>query len=510
VTGGRRGPGTDAEDRVRTRADGDLLSCPGALGARVEDMGRSDAELLEASRRGERDAFAALIERYQGVVSAVSYSRTGDRALSEDVAQDTFIAAWRQLGQLREPSRLRSWLCGIARNLARKARRRSAREAPLDHPLVFEGANPFDAAAAAESERVVREALLRVPDTYRDVLVLYYRDQRSVRDVAVALGITEAAALQRLARGRQYLADGVTDLVERSLRTARAPRNLAAVVLAALPALAPSRVEAATRSHGGSMIKLAIIAAAVLATGTTAYVVHRPAATTSIAAPAPAAPAAPAASSAPRAAPAAARPAGPIAASTAGPALPSAGPEHPAESPRIDRATIERLGVARGPSRGPADAPVTIIVFTDMTCVHCGNALGSLDQLWDEFPGKLRVIVKLFPVRGAVAELPAEAAAAADAQGKFWELHDLMLAHQDDLSRPVLLALAPQAGLDVAAFTAALDRHSFAAQVAADKATATELEIIATPTFLVNGKRMTGDLGVRHLRDLIDQALAEH
>jgi RNA polymerase sigma factor (sigma-70 family) len=470
-------------------------------------MGRSDAELLEASRRGERDAFAALIERYQGVVSAVSYSRTGDRALSEDVAQDTFIAAWRQLGQLREPSRLRAWLCGIARNLARKARRRSAREAPLDHPLVFEGANPFDAAAEAEAGRVVRDALMRVPDTYRDVLVLYYRDQRSVRDVAVALGITEAAALQRLARGRQYLADGVTDLVEHSLRGARAPRNLAAIVLAALPAIAPSRADAAAHPHGGTMIKLAVIAAALAAAGTTAYVVHRPAATTSAAAPA-AHPAAPAA-----AAPApavAARSAGPIA-SPAAPALP---PDHPAaahdESPPLDRATIERLGLARGPSRGPADAPVTITVFTDMTCVHCGNALGSLDQLWEEYPGKLRVVVKLFPVRGAVAQLPAEAAAAADAQGKFWELHDLMLAHQDDLSRPVLLALAQQAGLDVAAFTAALDHHSFAAQVAADKATAAELEIGAAPTFLVNGKRMTGDLGVRKMRDMVDQALAEH
>jgi RNA polymerase sigma factor (sigma-70 family) len=492
---------------VGARADSDLLSCPGAPGARVEDMGRSDAELLEASRRGEHDAFAALIERYQGVVSAVSYSRTGDRALSEDIAQDTFIAAWRQLGQLREPSRLRSWLCGIARNLARKARRRSAREAPLDHPLVFEGANPFDAAAEAESERVVRDALLRVPDTYRDVLVLYYRDQRSVRDVAVVLGITEAAALQRLARGRQYLADGVTDLVERSLRATRAPRNLAAVVLAALPALAPSRAEAATHSHGGSMIKLAVIAAALTAAGTTAYVVHRPA-PTSIAAPAPAAP-----TVAHAAAPAvAARPAGPIATPTS-PALPSAAADHPAEAPpdfpRIDRATIERLGVARGPSRGPADAPVTITVFTDMTCVHCGNALGSLDQLWDEFPGKLRVVVKLFPVRGAVAQLPAEAAAAADAQGKFWEIHDLMLAHQDDLSRPVLLALAERAGLDVPAFTAALDHHSFAAQVAADKASAAELELDAAPTFIVNGKRMTGDRGVNAMREMVDQALAE-
>ncbi|HEY0992444.1 MAG TPA: sigma-70 family RNA polymerase sigma factor, partial [Kofleriaceae bacterium] len=155
-------------------------------------MGRSDAELLEASRRGEREAFGALIERYQAVVSAVSFSRTGDRALSEDVAQDTFIAAWSQLDRLREPRRLRAWLCGIARNLARKARRRTAREAPLERIVVFEGSNPFDQAAEAESERVVRDALARVPENYRDVLVLYYRDQRSVRDVSVALGITEA------------------------------------------------------------------------------------------------------------------------------------------------------------------------------------------------------------------------------------------------------------------------------------------------------------------------------
>jgi RNA polymerase sigma factor (sigma-70 family) len=471
-------------------------------------MGRSDAELLEASRRGERDAFAALIERYQGVVAAVSYSRTGDRALSEDVAQDTFIAAWRQLGQLREPSRLRSWLCGIARNLARKARRRTAREAPLDHPLVFEGANPFDAAAAAESERVVRDALMRVPDTYRDVLVLYYRDQRSVRDVAVALGITEAAALQRLARGRQYLADGVTDLVERSLRVARAPRSLVAVVLAALPAIAPSRVEAAAHPHGGTMIKLAVIAAVLAAAGTTAYVVHRPAAATATTAPAAVAHLAAPAAAAPAAA-VVARSAGPIAAPAAAPALP---PDHrapaPDELPRIDRPTAERLGLARGPSRGPADAPVTITVFTDLLCSHCGNALGALDQLWDDYPGKLRVVVKQLPVHGA-AELPAEAALAADAQGKFWEMHDLMLAHQDDLSRPALLALAERIGLDAAAFGAALDRHSFAAQVAADKATAAELRIEAVPAFVINGKRMIGNLGVKAMRDLVDQALAE-
>jgi hypothetical protein len=81
-------------------------------------IAKTDAELVEASRRGEREAFGLLVSRYQDVVCAVSFSSTGNWVLSEDVAQDTFIAAWHQLGQLRETSRLRSWLCGIARNLA--------------------------------------------------------------------------------------------------------------------------------------------------------------------------------------------------------------------------------------------------------------------------------------------------------------------------------------------------------------------------------------------------------
>lgn len=84
-----------------------------------------------------------------------------------------------------------------------------------------------------------------------------------------------------------------------------------------------------------------------------------------------------------------------------------------------------------------------------------------------------------------------------------------MLAHQDDLSRPVLLALAERVELDVAAFGAALDRHSFAAQVAADKATAAELDIRAVPTLLINGRRMVGNGAVKTMRDMVDQALAE-
>ena len=241
-------------------------------------IARSDGELVEASRRGEHEAFGHLVARYQDVVCAVSYSSTGDHGLSEDVAQETFIAAWRQLDRLRDTLRLRPWLCGIARNLGRKARKRRRREELVDtDDHVATSGNPFDAAARGEAEQVVREALTRVPETYREVLVLYYREHQSVREVAETLGTSEAAVMQRLSRGRRHLADSVTELVERSLRDRGRPRrDLVAGVLAAIVLIEiPSRVDASPMK-GSTMLKPALAASAVVAAATTAYLVYSP------------------------------------------------------------------------------------------------------------------------------------------------------------------------------------------------------------------------------------------
>lgn len=245
----------------------------------------TDHELVEASRRGELDAFGQLVERYQDLVCAVSFSSTGDRALSEDVAQETFVAAWRRLDRVRKGS-LRPWLCAIARNLGRKARRRARREEPIEEDAyVAPGASPFDDLARADSERIVRDALARVPEKYREVLVLYYRDNQAVADVAETLAISEDAVMQRLSRGRRYLADGVTAIVEKSLRGTRPRRDLVAAVLGAVAAIAiPSRVDAASlKTKGSTMLKLALAASALVAAGTTVYFVtardHTPAAT---------------------------------------------------------------------------------------------------------------------------------------------------------------------------------------------------------------------------------------
>ena len=84
----------------------------------MSDTTLSDEQLWQASRAGDRDAFGRIVERYQSLICALAYSRTGNLAGSQDVAQETFVTAWRQIGELREPAKLRGWLCGIARNLA--------------------------------------------------------------------------------------------------------------------------------------------------------------------------------------------------------------------------------------------------------------------------------------------------------------------------------------------------------------------------------------------------------
>ncbi|HEY5928666.1 MAG TPA: sigma-70 family RNA polymerase sigma factor [Kofleriaceae bacterium] len=477
-------------------------------------IAKTDAELVEASRRGEREAFGLLVTRYQDVVCAVSFSSTGNWALSEDVAQDTFIAAWHQLGQLRETGRLRSWLCGIARNLARKARRRTDREAAVDEDVPALDANPFDATAQAEVDRVVREALARIPDTYRETLVLYYCENRSIREVAAVLGVSEDAAMQRLTRGRRYLATGVNELVERSLTggTRKVRKGLVAAVMAALPVtgvpgLGVSRVDASPIKEGSTMLKIGIAAAVFVAVGTTAIVAQRSGGSSSEA------------KASTSAAPAAAKTAAveplpvPPAPKANGPVLPKAPGVVPAmiedddASRLIGADTIAKLKLDKGPSRGPANAPVTIIVFQDLLCKYCGTVLATIDEIWDEYPGKLRLVVKQLPVHRE-ARLAAEASLAADAQGKFWELHDVMMANQDDLTRDAIIGYGKQAGMDVGKLTKALDQHTYQSELEAEVAAATEIGVNAVPTFLINGEEVQGARPAESFRTAIESALA--
>src|SRR3990172_11609582 len=87
----------------------------------------ADAELVGLCLNGDRDAFGRIVERYQSLVCALAYSACGDLARSEDLAQETFIAAWRQIATLKEPAKLKYWLCGIVRNLIQNSHRAQTR-----------------------------------------------------------------------------------------------------------------------------------------------------------------------------------------------------------------------------------------------------------------------------------------------------------------------------------------------------------------------------------------------
>lgn len=259
------------------------------------------------------------------------------------------------------------------------------------------------------------------------------------------------------------------------------------------------------------MLKLALAAAVGLtAAGTTAYVATRGSDPSPATAPAAPVPSPVADTPTPAGGAIAVRPAAvPPIYPTQPPSLPVAPNDPPSpDSGRIERQRLAQLGLDRGPSRGPANAPVTIVMFTDAMCVYCGKVLGTIDEVWDEFPGKLRLVVKQFPVH-TEAVLAAEAALAADAQGKYWELHAQIFANPDDLSRDALVEHARLAGLDVTAFTRALDTHAYAAALAAEQQAARDIDVSATPSFLINGKHFVGARPAADLRAEISAALSE-
>src|SRR5215468_6930573 len=94
----------------------------------VDSTDFSDSELVARSLAGDRDAFGRIVMRYQTLICSLAYSATGSLSQSEDLAQETFVTAWKQLADLREPGKLRAWLCRISRNLTYDALRNEDRE----------------------------------------------------------------------------------------------------------------------------------------------------------------------------------------------------------------------------------------------------------------------------------------------------------------------------------------------------------------------------------------------
>jgi protein-disulfide isomerase len=174
--------------------------------------------------------------------------------------------------------------------------------------------------------------------------------------------------------------------------------------------------------------------------------------------------------------------------------------------------TVTMDQLARGrPSAGPSDAPVTIVEFTDYACEYCArHATTVLPRLLATYGSRLRYVVRNFPLTEShpQAQQMAQAAECANDQGRFWDLHDALLAHPERLQNDDVRARAKALGLNVDVFGRCLTSGRHYATVLVDAQTAENLGVTGTPAFVVNGVLVVGAKSFEQFARLIDDALA--
>lgn len=169
---------------------------------------------------------------------------------------------------------------------------------------------------------------------------------------------------------------------------------------------------------------------------------------------------------------------------------------------------LATLAAADAPSFGPASAKVTIVEFSDFQCPYCSRAADVADKIKAKYSDRVRFVFRQFPLGfHANANLAAQAALAANAQGKFWEFHDKLFKNQQALTRPELEKYAKEVGLDVTKFKKALDDKEFSAKVDSDTKLGSDVAVNGTPTLFLNGKRVPDPTNFEAVSKLIEDGL---
>lgn len=148
------------------------------------------------------------------------------------------------------------------------------------------------------------------------------------------------------------------------------------------------------------------------------------------------------------------------------------------------------------PSLGSPQAPLTIVEFADFGCPWSQEVSTVLSAIARQYSDKVQIIYRDFPMDDLhpQARLAAEAGECAKAQGKFWEMHDVMFTNQNDLSSTALMGYAEEAGLNTQAFATCLNSGTFTAEVLADVAAGQQAGVVGTPTFFFNGVKVEGSI----------------
>ena len=168
------------------------------------------------------------------------------------------------------------------------------------------------------------------------------------------------------------------------------------------------------------------------------------------------------------------------------------------------------IAAGDAPSRGPKDAKVTLLHFFDYQCPFCVRVSPTIEQVLKDYPKDVRVVYKMHPLSiHQNAMSAAEAAMAANAQGKFGPMHDKLFANSTALSREKYVEIAQEIGLDVKKFTSDLDAHTYKTKIDAEVAQAMQAGATGTPATFVNGRFVNGAAPIDTFKKMIDEELAK-
>lgn len=252
-------------------------------------MDVADGIFVRRVLSGDRDAFEPLVERYKGMVYAQVVGRTGNFDSAEDIVQATFVEAYRHLKSLKDPAKFRAWVRGIAMNLSREWNRKRKQNVPIEDmddsrdaavydrvlpdTLVELPASPDREYEDKETRDYVLQAVERLPQKYREVVLLHYMEGLKYREIAEMLEVPESTVLGRLQVGRDQLREDLMPIVEETLKERQPTSELTKKVMAALPPmllLTPDSIWASAKrffSRSPYWRSGGILTAAVVGTG---------------------------------------------------------------------------------------------------------------------------------------------------------------------------------------------------------------------------------------------------
>lgn len=169
-----------------------------------------------------------------------------------------------------------------------------------------------------------------------------------------------------------------------------------------------------------------------------------------------------------------------------------------------------KVPAGNSPVKGPKDAPITIIEFSDFQCPYCSRANTTVEQILEAYPKEVKVVFKNLPLGfHKEADPAARAALAANKQGKFWEFHDKLFENQAKLSSSLYKEIAKDLKLDLTKFEEDMNSKEIKDQVKADTELAREVGISGTPGFFVNGVAVKGAYPLPHFKMIIDRWLKQ-